>query len=66
MRFDLTSEQHLMLELIADGPMLAIPELESLAAPLLATRLITLAEDMKWKITQLGEAMLERTHFPLH
>jgi hypothetical protein len=66
MRFALTDEQHLVLELIADAPILAIPELEPVAAPLLATRLIALTDETKWKITQLGEAMLERQHSPLH
>ena len=66
MRFTLTDEQHLMLELIADGPVLAIPELEALTAPLLATKLITLSAGTKWNITQLGKAMLERRCRLLH
>jgi hypothetical protein len=49
-----------MLELIADGPLAAIPEIEPYTAALPATKLIALADDTKWTITKLGEAMLER------
>jgi hypothetical protein len=66
MRFTLTDEQHLMLELIADGPVPAIPEIELQTAPLKATKLIALTDEMKWQITQLGEAMLERRRHLLH
>ena len=66
MRIDLTDEQHLKLELIADGPVPAIPELERYAAPLRAIKLIALTDEIKWQITQLGEAMLERRHHRLH
>jgi hypothetical protein len=55
-----------MLELIADGPVPAIPELERYAAPLRAIKLIALTDEIKWQITQLGEAMLERRHHRLH
>jgi len=66
MRFNLTDEQHLMLELIADGSVPATPELEHYTAPLKATKLIALTDETKWQITQLGEAMLERRHHRLH
>jgi hypothetical protein len=66
MRINLTDEQHLMLELIADGPVPAIPELERYTAPLRATQLIALTDETRWQITQLGEAMLERRHHRLH
>src|SRR5687768_4056450 len=66
MRFTLTDEQHLMLELIADGPVPAIPEIERHTAPLKATKLIALTDEMKWQITQLGEAMLEQRRHLLH
>ena len=66
MRFNLTDEQHLMLELIADGPVPAIPEIERYIAPLEATKLITLTDEIKWQITQLGEAMLEQRRHLLH
>ena len=59
MRIDLTDEQHLM-------PVPAIPELERYAAPLRAIKLIALTDEIKWQITQLGEAMLERRHHRLH
>ena len=66
MRFRLTDEQQLMLELIADGPLFAIPEIERYTAALAATKLIALADNTKWTITKLGEAMLERRHCTLH
>ena len=55
-----------MLELIADGPVLAMPEIERYTAALAATKLISLNADTKWTITKLGEAMLERQNCPLH
>ena len=55
-----------MLELIADGPVPAIPEIEGYIAPLRATKLITLTDEIKWQITQLGEAMLEQRRHLLH
>ena len=66
MRFILTHDQHHMLELIADWPVPAIPEIERYIAPLKATRLITLTDEIKWQITQLGEAMLEQRRHLLH
>lgn len=66
MCFALTDEQRLLLELIADAPLLAIPELEHVTALLLATSLIALTDETKWRITRLGEAMLERQNSPLH
>jgi hypothetical protein len=66
MRFSLTDEQQVMLELIADGPIQAIPELEPLTAPLLATRLVILTEEANWQITGLGEAMLEKRQHRSH
>src|SRR5262249_5561106 len=64
--FSLTDEQQVMLELIADGPVLAVPELEPVTAPLLATRLIALTDEAKWQITRLGEVMLEKRRHRLH
>lgn len=66
MRSRLTEEQRLMLELIADGPVPAIPELDRYTAPLRATALIALTDEAKWRITQLGEAMLEQQDHRLH
>ena len=66
MRFRLTDDLQLMLELIADGPVLAMPEIERYTAALAATKLISLNADTKWTITKLGEAMLERQNCPLH
>jgi len=66
MRFVLSDEQQTMLELIADHPVPAMPELEPLTAPLLATGLIGLAEGSMWKITHLGEVMLEKRENVLH
>jgi hypothetical protein len=55
----LTPEQHLMLELIADKPMPAIPEVARHTTALAAARLIELTADAFWRVTRLGEAMLE-------
>ena len=52
--------------LIADGPVPAIPELDRYTAPLRATALIALTDEAKWRITQLGEAMLEQQDHRLH
>ena len=66
MSFVLTDEQRLMLELIADRPVPAIPELQRYATPLAATKLIALTGDAEWQITQLGNAMLERMQHRVH
>jgi hypothetical protein len=66
MRFALTDEQHLILEMIAEGSVLAIPELDTFTAPLVATKLITRTDEAQWQLTRLGEAMLERHRSPLH
>lgn len=67
MRPRLTDEQQLMLELIADRPMPAIPEFEHYTAALRATKLIALSKGSEWRITALGEAMLERRrHYRTH
>jgi hypothetical protein len=58
MRFELTDEQHLMLELIADKPLPAIPEIARYTSVLAAARLIELTEEKRWKVTRLGKAML--------
>jgi hypothetical protein len=55
-----------VLELIADGSVPAIPELERYTAPLRKNRLIVLTDEIKWQITQVGEAMLEQRHHRLH
>jgi len=60
MRFQLTDEQRFLLECLADGPMLAVPELERHTAQLAAVNLIALAEGTEWTLTTLGEAMLEQ------
>jgi hypothetical protein len=66
MRFRLTDEQQLLLELIADGPLDAIPEMDRYTHVLAATELIALGDDTRWTITKLGEAMLERLRCSLH
>ena len=66
MRFHLTDEHHYMLELIADAPLLAIPEIDRYTAVLAATKLIVLTVDTKWKITHLGRAVLARRNYSLH
>ena len=59
MRVTLTDEQHLMLELIADKPPPAIPELARYTSVLAAARLIELTAESRWTLTRRGEAMLE-------
>lgn len=66
MSFKLTDHQHLMLELIAERPVPATPEMKRYSAPLEATKLIALMDEAEWRITQLGEAMLERLRHRLH
>jgi hypothetical protein len=66
MAFKLTDQQHVMLELIAERPVPAIPEIEHYIGALEATELITLMDDAEWRITRLGEAMLERLQHTLH
>jgi len=58
MRIALTDEQHLMLELIADKPQPAIPEIARYTGVLAAARLIELTAEKRWKVTRNGEAML--------
>ena len=64
--FVLTHEQYLMLELIADRPVPAIPELQRHTTQLATAKLIALTSDVQWQITQLGKAMLERMQHPVH
>jgi hypothetical protein len=66
MAFKLTDQQHVMLELIAEGPVPAIPEIDHCIGALEVTELITLMDDVEWQITRLGEAMLERLQHTLH
>ena len=66
MSFKLTDQQHLMLALIADRPVPASPAIERHTAPLEATKLIALMDQVDWQITRLGEAMLERLQHRLH
>jgi hypothetical protein len=55
----LTHEQHVMLQLIAEGPLRAIPEVARYTTPLAEARLIELTPEEQWRVTRLGEAMLE-------
>jgi len=66
MSFVLTEEQRLLLELIADRPVPAMPALQRHTAPLAATELIALTGDIEWQITLLGKAMLERMENAVH
>jgi hypothetical protein len=65
MSFALTNEQLVILELIADRPVPAIPEFQRYTVPLAANKLITLTGEIEWQITLLGKAMLERMEHPL-
>jgi hypothetical protein len=66
MSFALTDEQQLMLELIAEQPVSAIPELQRYTTPLAAIKLIALTGEAEWQITLLGKAMLERMQHRVH
>ena len=66
MCFRLTDEQEIVLQLVADSPLRATPNLERHTARLAAANLIALADNATWTITKVGEAMLERQHCPLH
>jgi len=66
MRFTLTNELQTILELIRDGAVSAMPELDVLTAPLAASKLIALSDETEWKITRLGEILLERCRSSLH
>jgi hypothetical protein len=66
MRATLTDEHHLMLELIADRPVAAIPELARYTTLLAAQRLIELTNGAQWRVTELGEALLQRQAHRLH
>ena len=66
MRITLTDEQHLMLELIADKPLLAIPENARYTSVLAAARLIELTPESRWILTHRGKAMLEPRGYWVH
>lgn len=66
MRVTLTDEQHLMLELIADAPVAAIPELARYTSVLAAARLIELTLEEKWQVTRLGKAMMAPRGYWVH
>jgi hypothetical protein len=66
MRVTLTDEQHLMLELIADKQLPAIPELARYTNALAAARLIELTAESRWALTRRGEAMLEPRGYWVH
>ena len=59
MRFTLTDEQHLMLELIAEKPLPTIPEIARYTRVLAAARLIEHTAESRWTLTRRGEAMSE-------
>jgi hypothetical protein len=59
-RRSLTAEQHLMLEVIADKPLPAISDIDQYTRILAGARLIELTAAGKWRITKLGQAVLER------
>jgi Mn-dependent DtxR family transcriptional regulator len=62
----LTDEHHFMLEVIADRPMPAIPEVSRYVASLAEARLIEVTPERTWRITELGKAVLERRGCWLH
>jgi hypothetical protein len=62
----LTAEQHLLLELIADMPLPAMPDIAQYTRTLAAARLIELTPAGEWCITGLGQAVLDRHEHWLH
>jgi hypothetical protein len=54
------------LELIADKPLPAIPELARYTSVLAAARLIELTAESRWTLTRRGEAMLEPRGYWVH
>jgi hypothetical protein len=62
----LTAEQYLLLEVIADRPLPAVPEIAQYASILAAARLVELTPRGKWRITGFGRAVLERHEGWLH
>jgi hypothetical protein len=66
MHTTLTAEQHFMLEVIADHPLAATPEIARYTVVLAAVRLIELTPVGKWQVTGLGKAVLERDEHSLH
>jgi hypothetical protein len=66
MRFTLTDEQHLMLELIAEKPLPAIPENARYTRVLAAARRIELSAESRWTLTHRGEAMLAPRGYWMH
>jgi len=62
----LTDQHHFMLELIAEGPIPASPEIERYTALLATTKLIALSKNVEWRITPLGKAVLNRPKHRLH
>ena len=62
----LTDDHHLVLELIADTPIAAMPEIARYTNVLAAARLIELTPDAKWQITSLGKAMMEPRGYWVH
>ena len=54
----LSDEQRLLLELIADNRVPALPELARYTAMLAAAQLIELTPQAQWRLTPFGEAML--------
>ena len=66
MRVTLTDEQHLMLELIADKPLPAVPEIARYTTVLAAARLIELTAEAQWQVTQIGKAMMGPRGYWVH
>jgi hypothetical protein len=62
----LTAEQYLLLEVIADRPLPAVPEIAQYALILAAARLVELTPRGKWRITGFGRAVLDRHEHWLH
>src|SRR5262249_46404629 len=63
----LTQEECFLMYLLSDGPVKAIGELERLAIRLASMQLVALDDSGRWRLTQVGEALLEKqSHHLLH
>jgi hypothetical protein len=65
-RTTLTAEQYFLLEIIADKPLPAVSEIAQHTQILAVARLVELTPAGKWRITDLGRALLKRHEYWLH
>jgi len=64
-RATLTTEQYFLLEIIADQPLPAVSEIAQHTQILAVAQLVEMTAG-KWRITDLGRALLKRHEYWLH